>query len=639
MAAFLHAANAAAPPAACASADALAALPGPRAAGVPAALLRKEAAYSAAAVGAYELHDHVDFSSWLRAALLPELGSAAGGAAPPASAPLRRAAARALGAWTPRVEAGDRPAVYAALLAALGDADAAVRLAAAAALRALVDDFGFDAAQFAPCAGGVMQALASMLVTSDELDTQTQAFGLINLLIERLGSEVRPFCDAILSLLPGVWQAAEGQGLLRIQVLAALQLLLNVLGDGSPAAYPLLGPLLRQSLDPSAADAAGGDHAGSGGGGGGGFGSSGGGAGGELLEDGLALWLVALRNAPAPHPALAEPFPLLVRAMAASTEHIRVGLQILTSLVLLGGAGFLRQAGGDVAALLANYVGAVNERGTLLLLPPLDLLLALFPGDAPALLAPALARLLALVVLGGGEPDGVVANALGVVARLLLANPAAFQQLVASVAAGAAGVPVPAAAAAAGGGVEGVIGALAALWVDKMDAVAQPLARKLHALALCALLALPSKAQLAQLPGIVGHVTTVWHEVEASGDDGADGTLYCSPIYCALRGGGGYGDDDFGGGGGWGGEAVAMSEEAAGEARRREAAAEAEPLRRLKVAAFLRDRLAAAAAAHGGDLQAALAGLGEGLAQQLQTVLTAAEQQAQAQQAQAQAQQ
>jgi hypothetical protein len=51
---------------------------------------------------------------------------------------------------------------------------------------------------------------------------------------------------------------------------------------------------------------------------------------------------------------------------------------------------------------------------------------------------------------------------------------------------------------------------------------------------------------------------------------------------------------------------------------------EAEPLRRLRISAFLRDQLAAASAIHGADLQAAVAGAGEGLGQQLQAVLTAA---------------
>jgi hypothetical protein len=214
--------------------------------------------------------------------------------AAPAARPLRRAAARAVGAWVPRLEAGDRPAAYAALARCLSDAgDAAVRLAAVSALRALVDDFGFDAGHFMGCAGAVLQGLAAMLTESDELDTQTQVgrgrrgrggagpqgrpigsgqrtrrhsaaarggggtwsratapalpaderhstrpllfalpplpagapgsrtpqvFSLLNLVIERLGPDVRPFCDAILQLLPRVWGAAEGQSLLRMQV-------------------------------------------------------------------------------------------------------------------------------------------------------------------------------------------------------------------------------------------------------------------------------------------------------------------------------------------------------------------------------------------------------------------------------------
>ncbi len=45
-----------------------------------------------------------------------------------------------------------------------------------------------------------------------------QVFSLLNLIIQRLGEDIRPFVEAILPLLPEVWQEAEGQSLLRIQV-------------------------------------------------------------------------------------------------------------------------------------------------------------------------------------------------------------------------------------------------------------------------------------------------------------------------------------------------------------------------------------------------------------------------------------
>lgn len=47
---------------------------GDRVGGVPLALLRKEAVYNAVAVAAYELHDYVDWSQWLRSALLQVRG-------------------------------------------------------------------------------------------------------------------------------------------------------------------------------------------------------------------------------------------------------------------------------------------------------------------------------------------------------------------------------------------------------------------------------------------------------------------------------------------------------------------------------------------------------------------------------------
>ena len=56
-----------------------------------------------------------------------------------------------------------------------------------------------------------------------------QVFNLFNLIIERLGDDVKPYAPGILQLLPAVWQQAEGQSLLRIQVKTQLQALTSVL--------------------------------------------------------------------------------------------------------------------------------------------------------------------------------------------------------------------------------------------------------------------------------------------------------------------------------------------------------------------------------------------------------------------------
>jgi hypothetical protein len=51
------------------------------------------------------------------------------------------------------------------------------------------------------------------------LSLSPQVFGLMNLIIERLGQEVvAPHVGGILPLLPRIWEAAADQSLLRIQV-------------------------------------------------------------------------------------------------------------------------------------------------------------------------------------------------------------------------------------------------------------------------------------------------------------------------------------------------------------------------------------------------------------------------------------
>lgn len=115
-------------------------------------------------------------------------------------------------------------------------------------------------------------------------------------------------------------------------------------------------------------------------------------------------------------------------------------------------------------------------------------------------------RLLALL-LSGRESALLVSNALPLFARLALQHPAAFEQLLGgAAAAGVAVAPEVAALAAlpAGpgqqqqqqavlAGPEGLLVGLVGLWCESFDSIAQPLARKLAACGLAALLALPVK--------------------------------------------------------------------------------------------------------------------------------------------------
>lgn len=108
-----------------------------------------------------------------------------------------------------------------------------------------------------------------------------------------------------------------------LQVLVALQRLVHSLGPESPSTYPMLLPVLKLCTDPHQPDEL------------------------NLLEDGLQLWLVALRHAPAPCTGLlGDLFPNLVAAMTRSTEHIAVR-EGLEGAVLGGGRGLTTGGWGD----------------------------------------------------------------------------------------------------------------------------------------------------------------------------------------------------------------------------------------------------------------------------------------------------
>lgn len=518
-------------------------------------------------------------TGFLHSSLLPEMGDRS-----PDARPLRRRAIKLVSHWAARLKKEDRPAVYRALVAALAEeGDAAMQLMAVGTLRALVDDWEFDEAQFLEFVPPCFQQLASLLSSAEEFDSQLAAFSLLDLIVDRLADGVKPYAPGLLALLPSVWQQAEGQSLLRIQVLVTLQRLVHALGAESPATYPLVLPVLSMCTDPSQPDEL------------------------NLLEDGLQLWLVTLRHAPAPHPGLlGDLFPHLVAAMGKSTEHIAVGMRVALSCVLLGRGEFLAVHGSGLVQILCGFIGNVKDRGMLALMPVMDAVIQCFPSEGPLLLAPALQRLLA-ALLAGRESGLVAATALGVYARVLLHNAPAFLHLFQHAA--QQHMAPPADAPPAGDPATRLLLALVDLWLDKFDSVGQPGARKLSALALCVLLTAPVPALLERVELAVTHITSVWFEVE--GSDLASSLPIAYELLSTAR------DVDDS-------SAVVPSEEAEGESNRRKALVESDPVASLQLSAFAKQQLEVAVGVHGTALNAALNAMDPTLGGQLKAMLDSA---------------
>lgn len=148
-------------------------------------------------------------------------------------------------------------------------------------------------------------------------------------------------------------------------------------------------------------------------------------------------------------------------------------MSIASSCILLGGVPFLTQHGQALSVALTAYMGNVRERGMLLLFPVMDIILVQHPQDGVTLLLPALQvrilsacqavptspargslhplrsellchclqKLLALI-LSGSEGVVVVANGLGLFARIALMSRPAFEGVLGSCA--TAGILPPA---------------------------------------------------------------------------------------------------------------------------------------------------------------------------------------------------
>ena len=103
--------------------------------------------------------------------------------------------------------------------------------------------------------------------------------------------------------------APSGAHSVCMQVLLTLQRLVNALGTDSPRCYDLLLPILRHCTDINQPDEL------------------------NLLEDGLQLWLIALRNAPTHQEPLLSLFPNLAAVMERSPGVSSRALRFCSTLL------------------------------------------------------------------------------------------------------------------------------------------------------------------------------------------------------------------------------------------------------------------------------------------------------------------
>lgn len=530
-------------------------------------LLLKEAAYNAAGVANYDLYHSIDFESWYKGTLAQELSNRQSN-----GRILRRRVAWLLGQWVSKIAGDIRQPVYTALLDLLGDGDLAVQLAACRSLHHLIDDVHFYEKDFVAFVPVCLERLFQFMNRAQEFDSKLQVFNLVSLVIDRLGESILPCTQSLISFLPQVWRDSEGQSLLRIQVMVALQRLICALGPQSPVFYDFLFPILDYSTNINQPDEL------------------------NMLEDGLQLWQTTLKHAPTITPHLLSLFPHLVPVMERNSDHLQIAMKIIESYVLLGGAGFLQLHSTSVVQILNTVVGNVNEKGMMCTLPVVEMLIQCFPSDTPALLEGILQKLLRIVVVGNDEADIVRASAGAILARVLVQNTSYFAQWISQ----------PSLLLILGQtnseNTQNLLFIFFDAWLDKVDSLTTFPRKKICALALCVFLTIKEPQVLERLEQVLSVCTSIVHQTdEEQNGDGLGYDFLPSNIH--------HEEDALGG--------STESEE-----RRKRKILAADPINKWSVVTLLKEKLQACSTLHGeAAFNSALARLHPSLLSQLQQLL------------------
>uniref|UniRef100_A0A0E0LQ50 Importin N-terminal domain-containing protein n=1 Tax=Oryza punctata TaxID=4537 RepID=A0A0E0LQ50_ORYPU len=328
---------------------------------VTAGMLLKDAAYTAAGHVYYELSNYLSFNEWFHGSLSIEISNGH-----PNMRIIRRKIALLLGQWISEIKGDTRKLVYHALVGLLQDNDIAVRLAACSSLCYLFQESSFSELDLFECLPTCWTMCFKLTEDVQEFDSKVQVLNFISVLLEHAGEKVIPFASQLSHFFQKIWDESAGESLLQIQLLAALRTFISSVGYQSPLSYHMLIPILQSGINVDSPDAL------------------------NLLEDSVLLWETTLLNAPSIVSQLLDLFPYLVGIVNRSFDHLEVTINIIEDYIIFGGSEFLKRHGASLANILDTIVGNVNDKGLLTALPIIDLLIQLFPQEAPPLISSAL---------------------------------------------------------------------------------------------------------------------------------------------------------------------------------------------------------------------------------------------------------
>ncbi|KAJ2310774.1 hypothetical protein IWW54_003009 [Coemansia sp. RSA 2705] len=285
---------------------------------------RQEGRYAALGLCANDLYDYVDFCQWLRQHQIVDSPMGV----------VKWRTAWLIGKWVVvKFPVEERPRAYSLLLElARSDDLLVVRIEALSSLMRCIDDWDFDAQQFAPFLHPVFECITGVLAKVDMPETRMRVVNFLSSIVQRMQREIVAYAEPIVQLIPPLWQSAAGENMYQTTILVLITKVVEALGAQSTALQSFVAPLVRHSTDLN--DPA---HV-------------------YLVEEGIELWLMLIRNATALDTSMMELLQLLPGLLQYSSETLRKVLKVVEGYVLVDAVGVFRAGGPAIVEALHALV-------------------------------------------------------------------------------------------------------------------------------------------------------------------------------------------------------------------------------------------------------------------------------------------
>ncbi|GFS79489.1 importin-11 [Nephila pilipes] len=436
-------------------------------------ILKKDAIYNAVGLAAFDLYDEVDFDNWFTNILIPELRIK-----DPGYHIIRRRVIWLIGQWVGvKMSPEMRPLLYEVILQLLGsDENLIVRLAASNALKVSVDDFEFSIEQFLPYLEKNIAALFHLLKEVKECDLKMSVLHVLSLIIERVGTEVRPYAEALSQYLPQLWNNCGDHNMLRCAIISCYIHMVEGLITLSEGLHPLLLPMIALSTDVAQPP-----HV-------------------YLLEDGLDLWWAVLDNTSAYSEELLSLASNIMPLLEFKGENLQICLQITEAYIILCPEVFLKRYGQTLVQTFLSAVTDMKNEAIDMVLKVIETAFIVFPEDGPILFQPMLPFVLSLALDSEVLPISLSVY-LCLLSRVILHNQTCF------------GAVLQKQANESQKDVGTMLGELLDVWLDKMPLLYPVNKRKLLGLALTCLLTSNSDVVHERICGIFLSVVEVLNDL------------------------------------------------------------------------------------------------------------------------------